>query len=262
MTASGNIGVGEIPDLISVSIVSHGHAELAARLFDDLRVHKPKGIEVILTLNIEEALPFDPDSFPFSVKTIRNASPRGFAANHNAAFKLSRGNFFCVLNPDIRVTADPFLPLVRELRNPTVGAVAPLILDADGAVENSARPFPTLSSLVGKAFGAEPERYYEIGEESISPDWVGGMFMLLRRDAFAAVGGFDARYHLYYEDVDLCARLRLAGYDIRLVPSASAVHLARRQSRRDIRYLLWHLRSMIRYILSGTRRKLKKDVAR
>ncbi len=262
MTASGNIGGGKIPDLISVSIVSHGHAELAARLFDDLRVHKPKGIEVILTLNIEEALPFDPDSFPFSVKTVRNASPRGFATNHNAAFKLAGGNFFCVLNPDIRVTADPFLALVRELRNPTVGAVAPLILDADGAIEDSARPFPTLSSLVSKAFGAEPKRYYEIGEKSISPDWVGGMFMLLRRDAFAAVGGFDARYHLYYEDVDLCARLRIAGYDIRLVPSSSAVHLARRQSRRDIRYLLWHLRSMTRYILSRTRRKVEKDVAR
>jgi len=254
--------VGGNPDLISVSIVSHGHAELAARLFDDLRVHKPKGIEVILTLNIEEALPFDPDSFPFSVKTIRNASPRGFAANHNAAFKLAGGNFFCVLNPDIRVTADPFSALVRELRNPEVGAVAPLILDADGAIEDSARPFPTFSSLVCKALGAEPKRYYEIGKESISPDWVGGMFMLLRRDAFAAVGGFDSRYHLYYEDVDLCARLRLARYDIRLVPSASAVHLARRQSRRDIRYFFWHLRSMIRYILSGTRRRVEKAAER
>jgi len=252
----------EIPDLISVSIVSHGHAELAAQLFDDLRAQKPTGIEVILTLNIEEALPFDPDSFPFSVKTIRNASPRGFATNHNAAFDLAGGNFFCVLNPDIRVTADPFLALIKELRNPAVGAVAPLILDIDGAIEDSARPFPTLSSLVYKALGAEPKRYYEIGDESISPDWIGGMFMLLRRDAFAAVGGFDARYHLYYEDVDLCARLRLAGYDIRLVPSASVVHLARRQSRRDIRYLLWHLRSMIRYVLSGTRRKVEKATAR
>jgi len=251
-----------IPDLISVSVVSHGHALLAAQLLDDLRVHRPAGLEVILTLNIEEALPFDPDSFPFPVRTIRNANPRGFASNHNAAFKLAAGDFFCVLNPDIRLNSDPFSALVRELGSPAVGAVAPLILDPDGAIEDSARPFPTLSSLVCKALGAEPKRYYEIGEESISPDWVGGMFMLLRTDAFAAVGGFDSRYHLYYEDVDLCARLRLAGYDVRLVPSASAVHLARRQSRRDIRYLLWHLRSMIRYILSGTRRKVEKAIAR
>jgi GT2 family glycosyltransferase len=261
MTA-GNFGGGEIPGLISVSIVSHGHALLAAQLLDDLRVHKPTGLEVILTLNIEETLPFDPDSFPFPVKMIRNASPRGFASNHNAAFKLAAGDFFCVLNPDIRLNSDPFLALVGELESRTVGAVAPLILDAVGAIEDSARPFPTLSSLICKALGAQPKRYYEIGDRSLSPDWVGGMFMLFRRDAFSAVSGFDPRYHLYYEDVDLCARLRLAGYDIRLVPSATAVHLARRQSRRDIRYLAWHLRSVIRYFLSGTRRKVEKAVAR
>src|SRR5437763_10920957 len=100
-----------VPDLISVSIVSHGDAELAQRLFDDLRVHKPRGIEVMLTLNIEEALPFDPDSFPFSVRMMRNANPRGVAANDNAAFERSRGNCFCVLNADIRLTAEPFWPV-------------------------------------------------------------------------------------------------------------------------------------------------------
>src|SRR3989454_10127670 len=208
----------EIPDLISVSIVSHGHAELAAQLFDDLRAQKPTGIEVILPLNIDEALPFDPDSFPFSVKTIRNASPRGFATNHNAAFELADGNFFCVLNPDIRVTADPFLALIKELRTPAVGAVAPLILDTDGAIEDSARPFPTLSSLVCKALGAQPKRYYEIGDESISPDWIGGMFMLLRRAAFAAVRGIYAPHLPFFRGVELFAPLRLAGLYNRLFP--------------------------------------------
>src|SRR3989475_5333305 len=222
MTTSVKSGVSGTPNLISVSIVSHGHGEFVALLLGDLNLHRPTGIEVILTLNIEEALPFDPDSFPFSVKTIRNASPRGFATNHNAAFELADGNFFCVLNPDIRVTADPFLALIKELRNPAVGAVAPLILDTNGAIEDSARPFPTLSSLVCKALGAEPKRYYEIGDESISPDWIGGMFMLLRRDAFAAVGGVDGRYDLYYEEVGVCGPLRLAGDAIRVVSSALA----------------------------------------
>jgi len=262
MTALVKNGVSGTLNLISVSIVSHGHGELVALLLDDLNLHRPTGIEVILILNIEETLPFDPDSFAFPVQTIRNRKPQGFAFNHNAAFKLARGNYFCVLNPDVRLNTDPFSALIDELRNPSVGAVAPLILDSHGAIEDSARPFPTPLSLFCKALGVEPRRYYEIRDQSISPDWVGGMFILLRRDAFTAVDGFDTRYHLYYEDVDLCARLRLAGYDIRLVPSASAVHLARRQSRRDIRYFFWHLRSMIRYILSGTRRKVGKIVAR
>lgn len=247
-----------MPNDISLSVVSHGQAVLVGQLLDDLRRHKPSGVEVILTLNIEETLPFDPGSFPFPVKTIRNVVPRGFAANHNAAFALARGSLFCVLNPDIRLTADPFAALAEELRQPAVGVAAPLIVDSAGAIEDSARPFPTLLSLGRKALGLEPRRYYEIGTESISPDWVAGMFMLLRREVFAEVGGFDARYHLYYEDVDLCSRLRLAGYDVRLVPRATAVHNARRQSRRDIRYSFWHLRSVTRYLLSDVRRKLLK----
>ena len=249
-------------ELISISIVSHGHAELVTSLLDDLRRCRPIGIEVLLTLNIEEALPFDPDQFPFRVKPIRNESPRGFAANHNAALKMARGGFFCILNPDIRMTADPFSALMEELRNPSVGAVAPLILGPNQAIEDSARPFPTPLSLLCKALGIAPQRYYEVGDQSISPDWIAGMFMLLRRDTFAAVDGFDVGYRLYYEDVDLCTRLRLRGYDVRLVPRVSVVHFARRQSRQDARYFFWHLRSMVRYLLSRTRRQLRRKRAR
>jgi GT2 family glycosyltransferase len=249
-------------DEISVSVVSHGQAALVARLLEDLRRHKPSGIEILMTLNKEEALPFDPASFPFPLTTIRNPAPRGFGSNHNSAFARARGAFFCVLNPDIRLTRDPFPPLVAELQEASVGAAAPLILDPAGAVEDSARPFPTLFSLARKALGFEPRRYYEIGEKSISPDWVAGMFVLLRREVFASVGRFDEGYRLYYEDVDLCARLRLAGYDVRLVPGATAVHHARRQSRADIGYAYWHLRSMTRYLLSDPRRRLRNSAAR
>jgi GT2 family glycosyltransferase len=261
MTASGKSPVERVANLISISIISHGHGGLVARLLDDLRRFSPAGIEVILTLNIEEGLPFRHDSFPFAVRIMRNPRPKGFAANHNAAFGVASGNLFCILNPDIRLSADPFPALVEELKDKSVGAAAPLILGVDGSIEDSARPFPTFLSLLRKALGIAPKRYYEIGMTSISPDWVGGMFMLLRRDAFDAVGGFDARYYLYYEDVDLCARLRRKGYDIRLVPKASAVHLARRQSRREVKYMLWHLRSVVRYLLSGTRRQAKKPAA-
>jgi len=262
MAAFGDSDAGQIPGLISISIVSHGHTKFLAPLLDDLRKHRSTQIEVILTLNVEESLPFDPNSFPFPVRVIRNASPRGFAANHNSAFRSTHGEYFCVLNPDMRLNADPFPVLLGELKDKSVGVVAPLILGPDGSTEDSARPFPTVSSLLCKALGLEPRQYYEIGNQTFSPDWVGGMFILLRRDAFAAVGGFDEGYYLYYEDVDLCARLRLKGYDIRLVPTTSAVHFARRQSRRDMKYMLWHLHSMTRYLLSRTRRQGKQPTAR
>jgi GT2 family glycosyltransferase len=68
---------------------------------------------------------------------------------------------------------------------------------------------------------------------------------------FAALGGFDERYFMYYEDVDLCARVREAGLDVRLDPAARAVHAAQRDSHRRPRYLAWHLRSMLRFWTSA-----------
>jgi GT2 family glycosyltransferase len=83
-------------------------------------------------------------------------------------------------------------------------------------------------------------------------DWVGGMFMLLRRDVFETLGGFDERYFLYYEDVDLCARLWSAGMRVMQLRQVSVIHLARRSSHRSLRYLVIHLVSMSRYFLSGS----------
>src|SRR5262245_15301006 len=62
------------------------------------------------------------------------------------------------------------------------------------------------------------------GSPSVVVDWVSGACMLVRRSAFEAVGGFDERYFLYWEDADLCRRLRAHGYHVRYVPNATAVH--------------------------------------
>jgi len=83
------------------------------------------------------------------------------------------------------------------------------------------------------------------------------MFMLFRSSTFAEIGGFDAAYRLYYEDVDLCARLRLKGYDVRLAPKAIVTHLARRSSHRNPRYAAWHLRSMLRFFTSRSGRQAR-----
>ena len=79
------------------------------------------------------------------------------------------------------------------------------------------------------------------------PDWVAGMFMVLRSETFRAAGGFDEGYFLYYEDVDLCWRLQRSGLRAALLPTVRAIHDARRSSHRKLRYLLWHGKSMLRF---------------
>ena len=235
-------------------MVSHGQGALAAALLRDLAACATRPLEVILTLNIEESLPFAEGDFDFPLLMLRNAKRQGFGENHNAAFRRSRGGMFCVLNPDVRLGSDPFPALASQLQDPRVGVAAPLIVNPQGEVEDSARRFPTPLSILGKALGAKPRPDYEIGLEPVFPDWVAGMFMLFRREVFESLGGFDERYFLYYEDVDLCARLRAAGLEVVLEPGVRAIHQARRESHRNWRYRAWHLRSMLRFFLKQTRR--------
>lgn len=236
---------------VTVSVVSHLQGVLAREFLVDLATHCVSRVEVLLTVNIPERLPFSERDFPMPVRIICNSGPKGFGANHNAAFRQAQGQAFCIVNPDIRLHQDPFPALLEALRSERVGVAAPLVENPVGCRENSARRFPTVRSLLGKALGAVPALDYPVGEPPFSPDWVGGMFMLLRSETFAAVGGFDERYYLYYEDVDLCRRLRRAGLDVRFIPAARVVHSAQRASRRSLRHVRWHLSSMCRFLTSG-----------
>lgn len=131
------------------------------------------------------------------------------------------------------------------------GVAAPLILNAEGMIEDSARKFPIPLSLLGKALGIRKRLDYEIGNQLLFPDWLGGMFLLFPSSIYRKMNrGFDERFFLYYEDVDLCARLYLSGYRAALNPGVSVVHDARRTSHKKIKYLVLHLTSMFRFLLS------------
>lgn len=233
---------------IAISVVSHGQIELVAALLRDLATHCSNiGLEVILTLNVPEELPASINQLPYSLKVLRNASPLGFGENHNRAFQYAKAPFFCVINPDIRIAADIFLVLMNGLDSPDVGVIAPLIVNGDGAIEDSARKFPTPLKILCKLFRGCRRSDYPIGGSMIEPDWVGGMFMLFRRNIYERLGGFDQKFFMYYEDVDLCARIRLMGLRVVMTPEVRATHLARRSSHSNVAYSLVHIRSMLHF---------------
>ena len=233
--------------LVSISVDSHHPASLVAQLLSDMVAYFTLPVEVILTLNVPEELPFDVATFRFPIRVVSNTQPKGFGANHNAAHVLANGEYFCVMNPDIRFAQDPLPTLIESLREKSIGVTGPLIVNPTGGVEDSARKFPTPVQIIKKAlFGASGPEYIP-GTEPLYPDWIAGMFMVFRTAVFRDVGGFDEGYFLYYEDVDLCWRLRQRDYGVLLISSAMALHDARRQSHRNIRYMAWHLSSMLRF---------------
>ena len=236
--------------LISISVVSHAQANLVREVLADLaNFIDPADFEVILTKNLPERLPFLSEEFAYPLNVIDNAVPKGFGVNHNAAFHLARGEYFCVMNPDIRMPENPFPILIEEIERQHAAVIAPAVLTLAGQVEDSIRRFPTPLSLAGKMLGRSDGRYpFAVGDETFAADWVGGMFMLFRAEDYRRVGGFDEGFFLYYEDVDICTRLWKAGRQVLACPRAQVIHDARRASRRNLRYMRWHVSSMARYL--------------
>lgn len=231
--------------LLSVSVVSHGQYDLVEGLLADLRKLEFSDYEVLLTANIPEPMPvFGKHG---ALKIIRNQTPKGFGANHNQAFARSRGRYFAVLNPDLRLIRLDIPALISELNCVPKSVVAPKIVGPEGKDEDSARKFPTLPVVLGRYLARTKRTEYQIGSETVEVDWVGGMFMLFERSTYHCVGGFDERYYMYYEDVDICRRIRGVGGSVRVCPSSVVVHEARRASRKNLRHLRWHLRSAVRY---------------
>ena len=178
---------------VTVSIVSHGHGAFVSSLLADLATHCGPGIAVILTLNIPEYLTVGDGAYPFQLELIRNEAPKGFGANHNAAFARGKSPFFCVANPDVRLKSDPFPALMKAFNGDRIAVAGPLVRAPDGRVEDSARRFPTPYSLLRRLFLPSQGPDYPTDGGLTKVDWVAGMFILFDSRAFRDYGRLVTR---------------------------------------------------------------------
>lgn len=245
---------------IAVSIVSHGHDTLIEPLLHDLRqIGAVRPLEILLTENLPGNLDTIARQAGIEYKLFRNAQPFGFGANHNAAFWNSTAPYFLVLNPDVRLPDPHAIDLLVEHVDCQPGVVGPRVLAPDGAVEDSARKIPTIGRLGRRVIISSPGLDYDASHSVQKVDWLAGMCLMFDRASFETVGGFDERYHLYCEDVDICLRLHLAGRGVFWMQEAVIVHDARRQSRQLAgRYFRWHVSSMCRLMTSRAYREFNK----
>ena len=245
---------------IHLSIISHGQMSLVNTLLEDLAgLPSVSRLQLTLIRNVPEKTE-SRISGNIPIKILDNASPLGFCSNQNLGFRNAPSpeerRWFGVVNPDIRLRMDVFPALVEALEvDSGIGVAAPRVVNPSGRREDSARLLPTPGRLAAKVFGYRGEWPEAEGDGPFEPDWVAGMFMLFRAEAFEAVGGYDEGFFLYYDDVDICSRVWLAGYRVRVVSGVEVVHDARRQSRRNPRYAIWHMQSMMRFLRSDVRRQ-------
>jgi N-acetylglucosaminyl-diphospho-decaprenol L-rhamnosyltransferase len=170
------------------------------------------------------------------VQAIALEQNRGFAHACNVGWRSGSAPLVLFLNPDARIDEESLEQLARTAESTAaVGAVAPRIVDADGSLDYSLRRFPRLRSTYAQAlflhrlfpraeWSDELVRDHTAYERPGVPEWASGACLLLRRSALERVNGFDEGFFLYCEDLDLCRRIRDAGFELRFEPGAVAVH--------------------------------------
>jgi len=173
-------------------------------------------------------------SMPLAV--VRNTDNRGFGAACNQGAAGSEADFLLFLNPDTRLMPGSFPEPVRYLRaheNERVGIVGIQLVDADGRVARNTARAPTAWSMVGNSVGFDrlaprlfPPHFVTewAHDQTRTVDQVMGAFFLVRRSLFEALGGFDERFFVYYEDLDFSVRARAQGWQSVYLSTAQAFH--------------------------------------
>jgi N-acetylglucosaminyl-diphospho-decaprenol L-rhamnosyltransferase len=241
---------------IVLSVVSHGQIDLVKQLLCDLEQQTYKDFRVILRKNVAEASL--QETFDFPIFEIDNLNVNGFGENHNRNYEFGTSEYFIVVNPDIRIYDVKFLEnLVSKLDEQPIHICGPKVVAPSGELEDSVRSFPTITSLYNKIFKHKKDQnLIDNAHDIIEVDWLAGMFLCFRKDIFRKLNGFDEKYFMYYEDVDICLRAIAAGIKVNCLTTLTVQHAARRDSHTNWYLKKVHIRSMLRYLYRFYRGKI------
>jgi len=246
---------------ISVIVVTYNSASCVGRCLDSVRTHTASPFEVVVVDNASSdgTVALVERHYAWA-KVIRRTRNGGLSAGINDGVAAATGEFIAVLNPDVYFQQDVLSPLAAYLReHPDAGAVAPKLLDEDGTVQLSCRAFPGYGtavfnrySLLTRLFpGNRRSRDYLMSDfdhaSTRDVDWVSGAALMLPRRVFDEVGGWDAGFFMFNEDVDLCRRLHDRGYRVVYHPAVAVHHAIGVSRSRAPRMIIARHRSMWRY---------------
>jgi GT2 family glycosyltransferase len=205
--------------------------------------------------------------FP-AIELIASEENLGFGRANNLAFKRARGRYIVLLNSDAFLTPDALRLSVEHMdADPRVGLGGGRLVGRDGSWQPSARRFPTLTTDLfvysgladryahSRIFGCY-NRTWADPMRAANVDWVPGAYSIIRAEALAAAQPFDPRFFLYYEEVDLCRRIKAAGYTVWYWPDVVVIHIGGESSRQlktlemsrsGAQLTLWRMRSTLLY---------------
>ncbi|MGH2922130.1 MAG: methyltransferase domain-containing protein, partial [Gaiellaceae bacterium] len=230
-------------------VVTHGPDPALAR---GVAALGPQVDELVVVAN--------PPAPETDARLIVNERPLGFAANANKGIAATSAPFVVLANPDTEPEPGAVAALMEFAEaHPLAGIVGPRLVFPDGRPQSSRRRFPTVSGTLvrrtplRRVLAGTQGTHYGLDEQPVGPveaDWLLGAFVLLRREMLDELGGFDDRFRLYGEEIDLAYRAAKAGWERWYLPDAVVCHAhAAVTDRRFLtRRTLWHWRGILRFV--------------
>jgi GT2 family glycosyltransferase len=223
---------------LSICIVSWNTSDLLKKCLSSVYKFPPKcAFEVFVADN--NSSDGTPDmvasNFP-QVLLIKNKENLGFAKANNQIIEKTRGQYLLLLNPDTEVFEGSIDVLIEFMdKNIDAGVVAPKLINSDGTLQRSCMGFPTLGAMAMRQlflealvpFNPYTKKYLMSDFKHDKPaevDQPMGACLLVRKGIIDKLGAFDPKYYMFFDEVDLCFRIKKAGWKIIFDPASSVMH--------------------------------------
>lgn len=246
---------------LTISLISHNSkgdlSLLLPSLYDAI---KNIDSEVLLVDNCsnDSTVSFLNENYS-DIRITENEERLGYGANHNKNLSLARGKYIVLMNSDMVVAPGIFDELMQFMeKNDDVGIVTPNVLNEDGSLQHLNKRYPTVADLFIRRF--VPDRVkpvfknrldkYEMKDvgynDIVDVPFLSGAFMFTRTDLIKELNGFDERFFLYFEDVDLCRRVQESHRTV-YFPYARVTHRWERAAHKDLKWASVFMVSALKY---------------
>lgn len=207
--------------------------------------------EVIIVNNDEkEELTEIAAKFP-SINIINHQKNIGFGAANNRGAGKARGKYLLFLNPDAEITDKNFIDILDKFKeNQEVGVIGPRLVMESGETQwwCAGKEF-NLWRLIKNNLGIIESRKIWENESEIFADWVSGAALSVRKEIFEKIGGFDEKFFMYFEDEDLCKRIRKCGHKVLYYPKIKVLHKGGKSRQSFLRQKIQFFRSLFYYVI-------------
>ncbi len=241
--------------ILSVVIVEYHSIEEIRKCVDSLRAHISVPAEIIVSSNscYDEQQRKNIDTIADNVKWIFNERNGGFAYAMNEGLKHAKGEYLAIMNSDCVFESDIDEMITFMAAHPEVGAIAPLMHDNEGNIQDTARPYVTLPRFVWRQTRRLIGHKTSVLNRDMdytkvqTVDWIIGAFIMVSRKAYQATGGLDDRFFMYAEDLDWCTRIRQQGFEVVYYPMVTVTYKGTRRARSNKKYAKIFIKSHFAY---------------